>query len=41
MVKICRACSKIVQCHEVPGRPGFFRCPYGHGPWAEDDPGWP
>ena len=41
-MKVCRECkSEVVACREAAGRPGFYECPYGHGPWAADDPGWP
>ena len=41
MTYICRVCSDVVVCREVPGKPGHYECPYGHGPWAADDGGWP
>ena len=41
-MKICRVCRpEVVACREVPGRPGYYRCPNGHGPWSENEPGWP
>ena len=42
MALICRTCkSKVEVCVEVPGRPGWFKCRFGHGPWHRDDKGWP
>ncbi len=41
-MRICRVCrQEVVECREDSDNPGYYRCPYGHGPWAWDDPGWP